>query len=98
MELEEYLPRIRGAVRLFIEGGLQENDSDMRVKVETGLSEIKAVVTDIVNGPEDIVGITKRKLLNEVAYLCGYQDGEALKLSLGIEEEKKPEHIPPPPP
>ncbi|MCF2137822.1 MAG: hypothetical protein K9W43_11375 [Candidatus Thorarchaeota archaeon] len=99
MALENYLPRVRAAVRLLIEAGLQENDPDMRRKAERGISEIKTIVKEIIEmGRDQVVGIEAKKALNEVAYILGFQDGNILKIALGIREEKKPDYVPPPPP
>ena len=99
MELEEYLPRLRGAFRLFIEAARQEDDSELRVKAESALSEIKKVVTEIMESSKgQVVGVEAQVVLNEIAYVLGFQDEQALKAALGIKEEKKQEHVPPPPP
>ncbi len=99
MELDDYLPRIRVIVRLLLEAALQGDSETTAAKSETAVQDLRDLVSEVLEAKTTRgTGITARKILDEIAYVFGYQDAGKLLIALGIEEQRSPDHVPPPPP
>ena len=99
MELEEYLPRLRAISRLLLEAALEEDATAADAKGKTAVEDLRGVVGELLEAQRTRgTGITAKKILDEVAYLFGYQDGDKLLIALDVKRPTKEISVPPPPP